>query len=240
MDPLLVGAAFVAGFAGQAHCAAMCGPLVTILERAAGTSTKPPWRRRLGYQSGRLMSYCVLGALVAALGSGASVVLAPGLATMTLRLAAALAVLIVGLALLGYREPLSVLQPAARFVWQQLAPLTRRVMPMTSLPKAVAAGMLWGLMPCGLVYGALLLTLAGGSSSLGALAMAGFWAGTLPVTLALGAGAGLAPTQPATRQLLGGALVALAAYSVGTELTIIAAAARAPNWQSAMLALCSA
>ena len=68
--------------------------------------------------------------------------------------------------------------------------------------------------------------------------MAAFWAGTLPVTLAIGGGAGLNRADPRLRQWLGGALVGVAAFSVGMQLATLGAAAAAPDWQQAMALLC--
>ena len=163
MDGVLVVAAFTAGFMGQAHCAAMCGPLVALLERRNRTDRLPAGRRRGLYQLGRLTSYAVLGALAGLVGLGTTSALPVGVATLVVRVAAAVAVLVVGMSLLGYRGPLECLQPVAQRTWRWLVPLTRHVLPMSTAPRAFAAGMLWGLLPCGLVLGAVLLALAAGS-----------------------------------------------------------------------------
>ena len=91
-------------------------------------------------------------------------------------------------------------------------------MPVDSWPKALAAGALWGWLPCGLVYSMLTLALASGDPARGALVMAGFGLGTLPAV----GGAGSAAAG-ALRRLRGGAGqraagVLLAVFGVWTAI----------------------
>jgi sulfite exporter TauE/SafE len=71
-------------------------------------------------------------------------------------------------------------------LWQRIQPLTRLVFPITSPLRALLLGMLWGWLPCGLVYSVLVTALASGHPQSGALIMLAFGLGTLPNLLVIG------------------------------------------------------
>ena len=68
--------------------------------------------------------------------------------------------------------------------WQSLAPLRKKVFPIDSFGKALFAGLLWGFLPCGLVYGALMMAIAGNNIATGAALMFVFGLGTMPMLIA--------------------------------------------------------
>jgi sulfite exporter TauE/SafE len=95
-------------------------------------------------------------------------------------------------------------------LWRRLEPLGRRLLPVQRLPQAVLFGIVWGWLPCGLVYYVLLLTLSTGSAATGALCMLSFGIGTLPAMLGVGLAAGWfsrLAANPTLRQVAGLALV---------------------------------
>ncbi|HBG50914.1 MAG TPA: hypothetical protein DDW89_03775, partial [Gammaproteobacteria bacterium] len=65
-------------------------------------------------------------------------------------------------------------------LWRRIGPLARRFDPRRSAAQALAFGALWGWIPCGLVYSALLTALVSGSATAGASIMLAFGFGTLP------------------------------------------------------------
>jgi len=83
-------------------------------------------------------------------------------------------------------------------LWQRVQPYTRRFLPVRGVAQALPLGMLWGWLPCGLVYSALTTALASGSALEGGLAMLAFGLGTLPNLLL--AGLFFARLQRFTRQ----------------------------------------
>jgi sulfite exporter TauE/SafE len=182
---VLLPAAFAAGFFGSGHCFAMCGAVVTLLERPGGG-----WLHRLAYNFGRLGCYALLGTVAG--GIGLVLTRIPGLESglTLLRVLAAVLVIALGLKLLINLQSLEFLERGGALLWRRLSPLARRVLPATSLSRALAAGFIWGALPCGLVYSAVAMAAASGSYAGGALVMAVFWAGTLPALLAAGATAG--------------------------------------------------
>lgn len=182
---LLLPAAFAAGFFGSGHCFAMCGAVVTLLERPGGR-----WLHRLSYNFGRLCCYALLGTVAGGVGLVLTQVPGLGSGLTLLRLLAAMLVIALGLKLLINLRSLDFLERGGALLWRRLSPLAGRVLPATSLPRAVAAGFIWGALPCGLVYSAVAMAAATGSYAGGALVMAVFWAGTLPALLAAGATAG--------------------------------------------------
>jgi sulfite exporter TauE/SafE len=178
-DSLLL-AALAAGFFGSPHCLGMCGGIVT----AFGLSMQPLSAARRGrliaaYHVGRLTSYASLGIIAGGIGA---TVLAPLAQTFWPRGVIATVLLLLGLSMLGL--PLfNRLEVLGAKLWQALAPLRARLFPLHTLPRALAAGLLWGFLPCGLVYGALLLAMSAHQIIGGGVLMLAFGLGTLPMLL---------------------------------------------------------
>ena len=95
-------------------------------------------------------------------------------------------------------------EPAGAWIWRLVAPLARRVYPPRTGLQALAAGLAWGWIPCGMVYAALPLALVAGGPLQGALVMLAFGLGTLPNMLTVDVavhGIGRAGRTGATRPL---------------------------------------
>lgn len=188
MTTAMIFAALSMGLFGSPHCLGMCGGIVA----AFGISMQnlSPAKRHLlitGYHLGRLASYVILGIIASIFGQE---LLAPFLTGNDLpRYLLGGAFVFVGLMMLGL-PVLNQLEKLGLKLWNALAPIRSKVLPMNSLPKALAAGLLWGFLPCGMVYGALVVasTIAiKDTSYLGSVGfMALFWLGTLPMLLATG------------------------------------------------------
>jgi sulfite exporter TauE/SafE len=187
MPELLLPAAFAAGFFGSTHCLAMCGGIVLLFE-GVGAPSPRSMLRRLGYHLGRLLFYMVLGALAGA--SGALLTSGFTSSLAVLRVVAAVLLVLLGLNLLLDLRSLQFLESAGSVLWKKISPLTRYVLPISSVPHALAAGFLWGALPCGLVYSAVALAATGGSAVSGATVMLAFWAGTVPALFVVGTSAG--------------------------------------------------
>jgi sulfite exporter TauE/SafE len=192
VSPLVPGAFFM-GLLGGAHCVAMCGGVVGVFCSAASScqaragariAALPMW---LAYHAGRLASYTVLGLAFA---SFAALTTDPDVLDAIrygLRSVAALAMLAVGLHLLGLPSILAGAERLGGSLWRRVAPLSRRLVPVVRARQAFALGALWGLMPCGLLYGALALAASAESTAEGGLVMAAFGAGTLPALVTMSA-----------------------------------------------------
>ncbi|HKJ75204.1 MAG TPA: sulfite exporter TauE/SafE family protein, partial [Alphaproteobacteria bacterium] len=91
-----------------------------------------------------------------------------------------------GLYLGGWWQGVVRLESIGTVVWRRLEPFGRRLLPVRSPTHALLLGLIWGWLPCGLVYSVLIWAIAAGSVSQGALLMLSFGIGTLPALLAMG------------------------------------------------------
>jgi len=181
----LAAAALAAGLLGGVHCAGMCGGIVAGF--AVG-SRGPALGRQLAFNAGRIASYAAAGAIAGWAGSLAELA-GPAVAVRTALFAAAnVLIVLLGLYVAGWGSLVLRLERAGSRAWRAIEPAARRLFPVDSTAKALAAGALWGWVPCGLVYTMLSLSLASGSAAGGSFVMAAFGLGTLPTLL----GAGLA------------------------------------------------
>ena len=105
---------------------------------------------------------------------------------MALRVAAGLLLIAMGLYLAGWWSGLTRIEAVGRHLWRHLQPLASRLMPVSTLPRALLLGAVWGWLPCGLVYSTLLWASSQGSPTDSALLMLAFGLGTWPVLLATG------------------------------------------------------
>jgi len=178
-------ALFLVGLLGGGHCVGMCGGIVGALA-LQGNGARPRWPLHLAYNAGRIASYAIAGAIVGALGS-LTLVAGP---TLPLRqglyLLASLMLVAMGLYLIGMTGSLAWLERAGQGIWRRIQPLTARFLPVRGVAQALPLGLLWGWLPCGLVYSALVSALATGSVLRGAGAMLAFGLGTLPNLLLAG------------------------------------------------------
>ncbi len=177
-------AALLAGLLGGVHCAGMCGGIVAAFSfRPDGGA--PPFRLHLAYNAGRVMSYTLFGALAGALGS--ALALANFLPVQTLLyVLAQIVMILLGLYLAGLSQSVLVFERAGSVIWRRVKPLFQKLIPVTTTPRAIVAGMAWGWLPCGLVYSILVSALATGSALSGAALMLAFGLGTLPNLLGMG------------------------------------------------------
>ncbi len=189
----LLLAMLVAGVASGVHCLGMCGGIVavfgarrTIPVVAAGARTHPEFVRQLGFNAGRITSYTIGGALAGLLGSTALYMAGARPAQTVLYMLANAMLVLVGLYLAGAGRLLGPLERLGAPLWRRVQPIAARSLGASTLPQTYAAGLLWGFLPCGLVYGALAAAAFAGSAGAGAGAMLAFGLGTLPNLLAAG------------------------------------------------------
>ncbi|MDO4777876.1 MAG: sulfite exporter TauE/SafE family protein [Cardiobacteriaceae bacterium] len=172
--------ALATGLAGSAHCIGMCGGI------GAGLGLGNRQRHLILYHhGGRILSYSllglILGLILPLLG------LRPALPqhALALRVLTAIIILATGIFLLFNLQPLRRLEKHAYRLWRPIAALTRHFIPARTASDAFILGLLWGLLPCGLIYSALALALSTAQPLAAALVMFTFGIGTLPAMLAL-------------------------------------------------------
>lgn len=220
--PMLL-AALAAGFVGSGHCLLMCGGIAGALglsSRAAAERQGRAMAYPVAYNAGRVASYTIAGGLVGGFGAALSALDSGGHLRLALQLAAAGLLLLFGLALVaGGSGRLAVIEGAGFAVWRRVSPALRHVLPIRSLPRAFAAGMVWGWLPCAMAYGALMVAWMTAGAASGALLMLAFGLGTTPA-LVLGAGAterlGRLLARPGTRLAVGAGIAALGAVTLAS------------------------
>jgi sulfite exporter TauE/SafE len=180
---------FASSVLGSLHCAGMCGPLVAAYAGMPGSEA--PWRRRAmshaAYSAGRLAAYVALGALAGACGAAINGAAAWAGVSRAAAIVSGSLIALWGLhAFLGARGVRVVPLSAPGSLKRAFAAAMRAVAARPPATRAAILGLGSALLPCGWLY-AFVVTAAGtGSASTGALVMAVFWTGTLPVMLAFG------------------------------------------------------
>lgn len=185
---------FTLGFVAQGHCLGMCGPLVIAFPGRTGR-----FLPHLYYHAGRIATYGAVGALMAAVGGSLPVIAAatasdPGIWLMRSKIGFALLagifLLIFGLSRIGW-----ISEPA----WMSSAtpgniPGFRRIFQAAlkddRTTGMILVGLMMGLLPCGLSYGAFAMALPAASLLKGLMMTIAFGLGTLPAMLLLGTGIG--------------------------------------------------
>lgn len=199
---------FLVGLAGSIHCVGMCGGIVGALSASASKATAPRavipiialtsgpasvFTRVLAYNTGRIGSYMLAGAIAGGLAGGAqSLAALSGLAGVQLGFywLANLMLVALGLHLMNAWRGLAWLEQGGRVLWQRaqptLAPMMKTLLPADRPHQALALGALWGWLPCGMVYSVLLTAMLSGDALDGAAVMLAFGLGTLPMLVGLG------------------------------------------------------
>lgn len=188
-------AAWLAGTLGGAHCVAMCGGFVAAMAgvqdgvRAEAVPLRPAraiaWRQ-LPYNTGRITTYALLGAVAG--GTGALALSAADFLPVQrfLYVAANLFLLALAFAIVWKQVTFAWLERAGGALFARLVPAFRPLLGAGTVPARYALGMLWGLVPCALTYGVLPIALFAGGVWQGAAVMLAFGLGTLPNLLAAG------------------------------------------------------
>jgi sulfite exporter TauE/SafE len=214
---------FLLGVASGVHCVGMCGGFVAafagrrvipirVTEGRKNGDCHHLLRRLALFNAGRITSYSLAGAVAGALGGHITTLLG---AQTALYVLANLLLIAIGLQLAGAIRALAPLEALGAPLWRRLQPLSAKSMHGTPY----VAGLLWGWLPCGLVYGALATAAFAGSAAGGAAAMAAYGLGTLPWLM--GAGLAFAWLKKKVVRAAAGALVlAFGVYGLahGTDL----------------------
>jgi sulfite exporter TauE/SafE len=189
MSALMV-TVLVASLLGSTHCAGMCGAFVAFAIGVGDPAVRQSRALLLAlYQGGRLVTYGALGALAGLVGAGVDL---SGRLVGLQRAAAVLAgAMMVAFGLLALLQLAGVRMALLRMpagLTAMISAVHRRALRRSPPVRALATGLLTTLLPCGWLW-AFVITAAGtGSGLAGALLMAAFWAGTLPMLTLVGVG----------------------------------------------------
>jgi sulfite exporter TauE/SafE len=159
------------GLAGGPHCVAMCGAACAGISRAAGErSTQALW----SFQASRMVGYALFGAFAAGSVQGLAWL---GTNTAVIRPVWTMfhvAALLLGAVLIWQARQPAWMEGLGQSVWRKARPVLGRL----GAKAPVVLGVAWALMPCGLLYSALLVASLSANALEGALIMALFSAGT--------------------------------------------------------------
>lgn len=178
-------AIFLLGLLGGTHCVGMCGGIVSALTVQLPKS-KPALPLQLAYNSGRIASYTIAGAIMGGIGSLGLLLSDMLPVQMAMYVLANVLLVAMGLYLLGLTHIAGFMERIGQRLWKWIQPYTARFLPVRSVRQAFPLGMLWGWLPCGLIYSALSVALMSGSAARGALTTFAFGLGTLPNLLLAG------------------------------------------------------
>lgn len=219
-EQLTFFSAFIVGLFGSVHCVGMCGGIVGSLTLNATGKTESAHTvvvYSLLYNIGRISSYVVAGVFFGFLGQQLLDAIFIKQAQLIAGLVAGCFMLALGLYVAGWWRGLVRVEQLGHRLWKIIEPVGRRLLPVRTARQALMLGMLWGWLPCGMVYTALVWSLSAANPLTGAVLMLGFGLGTLPTLIVLGGFANalkLLLQKPTTRKLAGGLIVVLAFASL--------------------------
>lgn len=179
--------AMLIGLLGSTHCAGMCGGIATALARGGRSNGLPRVGFLFAYNFGRVLSYVVAGFVMGGIGAAIGQLIPPELAHRVAAIISASFLLALAMYIGGWWNILGRLEAYGARFWRHLEPRARKLVPANSLWQALALGLVWGWLPCGLVYTTLVWSLSSGSAVDGAALMFGFGLGTMPTLIAIGA-----------------------------------------------------
>lgn len=180
-------AAFVIGLMGAGHCLGMCGGVAAAITLGMpGNQTTRRWPYLLCYNTGRIVSYMIAGAIIGGAFAGMASFSGHAMALVSLRLVAALLMILLALYIGQWWSGVNKLEYAGKWLWRYVSPRAKSLLPLKSPLAALPFGALWGWLPCGLVYSTLSWSAVSGSALSGAAVMLAFGLGTLPAMLAVG------------------------------------------------------
>lgn len=181
--------AFIMGLVSSLHCIGMCGSIIGTLTLSLSPEIRHKkallWPFVFSYNFGRITSYTVAGGLAGII----------HLATMQmgeiqghrlLQILSAIIMASAGLYIAGWFPRFAYIEKAGMHFWRKIEPYGRKLIPVKTRSQAFLFGMVWGWLPCGLVYAALALAATAGDVSKSALTMLAFGFGTLPAVMGVG------------------------------------------------------
>jgi len=176
MDTLTI--VFLMGLLGGVHCLGMCGGVVALLTSALPAELRSNAKQtslyHLNYNTGRILSYVLMGALFGLAGELLANTLKMSVLDHALRIFSGILMVLVGLYIANWYAGIQVLEKIGAKLWTKLQPISQKFLPVTSLKSAFLVGLFWGGIPCGLVYGALSFAVLSGSAVQGGLIMLAF------------------------------------------------------------------
>lgn len=178
------------GLLSSMHCIGMCGSIIGTLT----LSLKPEIRNNktrllpyvLNYNLGRIFSYTVAGGLAGAVQFLLMLPFGEAIAYRLFQMLSAVIMIGAGFYIAGWFPRFAYIEKAGSRFWKLIEPYGRKLIPVKTRLQAFLFGMVWGWLPCGLIYAALALAATTGDITRSALTMLSFGIGTLPAVIGVG------------------------------------------------------
>lgn len=183
-------ALFMMGLLGAGHCLGMCGGIASALALQGSASSLEMKKQQLinlvFYNIGRLSSYVLISLLIASVifGLGSLVDFKDYL--IYLRIFSVVMLFLVAFYISQLWNGLVVFEKLGQYIWRYLSPISSKILPIRSPRSAFLLGVVWGWLPCGMVYSALSLSVTTGRVAESGFLMLAFGLGTLPAMLIIG------------------------------------------------------
>lgn len=211
---------FAMGIFSSMHCLGMCGSIIGTLT----LSLKPAIRDNkyrlfpfvLNYNLGRITSYTIAGLLVGLIESILTYPLGESHGYRLLQIISAIIMTGAGLYIAGWLPKFAYIEKAGSRFWKIVEPIGRKLIPVETRFQAFLFGMIWGWLPCGLVYTALAFAATAGDVVKSSLSMLAFGIGTLPAVMTVGIMTGILTRlsrMQRAKQLVGLLFIALALFA---------------------------
>lgn len=165
---------FLIGLFSSVHCLAMCGGLCGVFCR-----NSPSLSTILIINSGRIITYTLLGMVFAGFIQGLALSLPIAQFGFWIRGFLGLVLVFLGIRVLFNKSSLHAFFEN-NFLWKKAKTTLHRISALNSWAAHLSKGLIWGLIPCGLLYGVLIAAATTQNTLNGGLFMFAFGVGTLP------------------------------------------------------------
>lgn len=183
-------AAILMGFLSSLHCIGMCGSIIGTLSYSLAPEIRNNKFRLFAlvfnYNLGRILSYALAGGLVGFLSSMVNLPFDQGQGHRILQILSAIVMTGAGLHLAGWFPRFAYIEKMGVGLWKLVEPFGRKLIPVHNSLQALFFGMIWGWLPCGLIYTALALAATTGDVLNSSMTMLAFGLGTLPAVMGIG------------------------------------------------------
>ncbi|BBL75349.1 sulfite exporter TauE/SafE family protein [Methylomagnum ishizawai] len=182
--------ALLMGLFSALHCLGMCGSIIGSLTLSLKREIREQKHLLMpfvfSYNLGRIASYSLGGLLAGLAEHMLSMPLGEGHGHRILQILSALIMAGAGLHIGGWFPRFAYIEKIGGTMWRRIEPYGRRLIPVETLPQAFVFGMVWGWLPCGLVYTALTLAATTGDVVRSTFTMFAFGLGTMPAVMGVG------------------------------------------------------
>ncbi len=182
--------AFAMGLFSSLHCIGMCGSIIGTLTFSLSPDIRSQKRKLLpyvlNYNFGRICSYVIAGAIAGVFQIFLTLPFTGGHGHRILQILSAVVMASAGFYIAGWFPRFAYIEKIGSRFWKLIEPYGRLLIPVKTKLQAFLFGIVWGWLPCGLVYTSLALAATTGDIVRSSLTMLAFGLGTLPAVMGVG------------------------------------------------------